>query len=362
MLVRSCLFILAMGLCLAMPAHGQFKDDGVAKPKTRPTESPAVDPPQAPSPAQPTSAEPDSVVGAPPEGGTVRCRRGMVIRAQGGTCRSIVGTMAVPANLPGEQEVHIAAQDIPTGASVKFRTLEGGTRQMVISLPSLASGQEVQVAVAFDVVMHPWPTVPADAAQFSAPNPAKTDRKLTPYLLASPLIESNHASVARLAAEIIGDKDGAWDKVRAIHAWVYQNIAFKMPPKLGRQSVLETIEKRMGVCAEKNSLAVALLRASRIPARLVRIASTTSYEHCYYEFYLVAADGTGVWFAGDASKTPTLEQRVGSKGRIILQKGDNLVVPSPMAKGTVKQRFLETTLAGLPSSAGARLELEMIGH
>lgn len=370
MSVRSCLLVLLIGLMLAVPAPGQFKDDGRGaadtKGKGRSSEpsakSTTVGAGSPTTKTLPTSAEPDNVVAAPLEGGTVRCRRGMVIKAQGGTCRGIVGTMAVPANLPGEQEVRVAEEDLPSGASVKYRTLEGGTRQMVITLPVLGSGQEARVAVTFDVAVHAAASVPPDATSYDASGANKPDRKLAPYLAPSPLIESNNNVVTRLAAEVVGDKETAWDKARAIHAWVYQNIAFKMPERLGRQSVLETIEKRTGVCAEKNSLVVALLRASRIPARLVRIASTTTYEHCYYEFHLVGTDGTAVWFAGDASKTPTLTPRVGSMGRVILQKGDNLVVPAPMSKNTVKQRFLETTLAGLPSSPGARLELEMIGH
>ena len=277
----------------------------------------------------------------------------MVIKAEGGSFHDILGTMAIPADLPGEQKVRVVGEELPRGASVRYKTIDPWTRQAIFTLPALAAGKEVRMVVAFEVEVLSPPAIPADVAEFTVPAGAKTDRKLAPYLAASPLIESQSPQVRELAEEIVGEKTGTWEKIQAIHAWVYENIKFQMPEELGRQSAIKTIASRTGVCAEKNSLAVALLRAAQVPARMVRVASSESFEHCYYEFCLAGGDGAALWFAGDASATPTLKPRLGSKGHVILQKGDNLLVQSPKGKARIKQRFLETTLAGLPNTPGA---------
>ncbi|MGA2621564.1 MAG: transglutaminase domain-containing protein [Thermoguttaceae bacterium] len=389
----GCLLVAILGLCAARPGLGQFSDTEPAKTKAGQTGKPALPPggpagaapksdpspaepaagaaegtPHAPSVPPPSSPQPVEPPAVADDQGKLRCQRGMVIRAVGGSFHAIVGTMAVPDNLPGEQQVRVVAEDIPPGASVRYRTLEGGTRQMAISLSSLAAGKQVRVAVTFEVAVLPAAPLPADLAEYTAPDPARLDRKLAPFLAPSPLIESNRAEVTRLAAEITADQKTALEKIKAIHAWVYENIKFELPAdprelsEVGRQGVLETIKKRSGVCTGKNSAAVGLLRAAKIPARLVRVASSASYEHCYYEFCLLDGEGHPAWIAADASATAQLQPRIGSRGAVILQKGDNVLVPSPRGTSRVRQRFLETTLSGLPNTPGAKLELKMIGQ
>jgi len=371
MLIRACLLSLFIGLGVAAPGLGQFKANdadgaGGATVKSGSPDSPTKPVPDDSSDGAARSGRaapnPRETLTAPDREGMVECERGMVIKAVGGSFRNVVGTTAIPGDVPGEQRVRVVAEEVPPGATVRYKTLEGATRQVTFALPSLAAGQKVRVAVTFEVELLPSPPVPPDALRFKAPGSGNLDRKLASYLAPSPLIESNRAEVSNLAQEVAGDKSTSWEKARAINAWVYENIKFEMPAQLGRQSVLETIEKHTGVCAEKNSLAVALLRASHIPARLVRVASTTSYEHCYYEFYLTGVEGAKAWFAGDASASFSLDPRIGSRGRIILQKGDSLVVQDPKTNKKVKQRFLETSLAGFPNTPGARLELEVIGR
>jgi hypothetical protein len=323
-------------------------------------------PSDSPHPAAQGSEPPDPASGADASAGaegvrTVRCQRGMVIRAEGGAFRNIVGTMPVPGNWPGQQRVRVVKEELPPGAVVKYQTLPDSTRQMTVRLPSLAAGAEARAVVTFEVELMPAPPVPADALQFSAPVPAKLDRETVKYLAPSPLIDSDHPTVRQLAREVAGSRETGWDKARAIHAWVYANIQFVLPPELGRQSVLETIEKRTGVCAEKNSLAVALLRAAGVPARLIGVTSSTDVQHCYYELYLVDGQGQGVWFAGDASTSATLDPEIG-KGRVILQKGDSVMAMDPKTGKKTKQRFLPVTLSGLPRVPGTRLQLQLIAQ
>ena len=291
----------------------------------------------------------------------VQCQRGLIIKAVGGTFRNVVGSMAIPGEWPDEQRSRVVKEDLPRGATVSYKTLEGGTGQMIVEFPTVPPGEEIRAVVTFEVELFPPPPVPTDALGFTAPEAKKLDRKLWGYLLPSPLIECDRPAVKDLSQQVAGGKTTSWEKAQTIHAWVYSNIKFVAPAELGRQNVLETIRKRTGVCAEKNSLVVALLRAEHIPARLVRISSATDFEHCYYELYLVDDQGNGCWFAGDASNAPALEPQIRKPG-IVLQKGDSVTVIDPKSPRKVKQRFLETRLSGMPQTAGAKLDLKMIAQ
>ncbi len=378
-----CLLVAILGLCAARPGLGQFRDSGpsdsgaragqaytsplppvspanaVHKPGLATSESAAgaaEGTPRAPGASQSAVRQPQPV--EPPvaadDQGKVRCQRGMVIRAVGGSFRAIVGTMAVPDILPGEQQVRVVAEDVPARGQ---RAPTDPRRRDAAECPSPCRRWPRGSRFGWPLLSR-WPYCRRRRCRPTWPSTRRPIRPgwtagWPPSCAPSPLIESNRPEVTRLAAEIAGDKQTALEKIKAIHAWVYENIKFEMPAELGRQSVLQTIKKRTGVCAEKNSLAVALLRAAKIPARLVRVASSTSYEHCYYEFCLLDGEGHPAWIAGDASATPRLEPRIGSRGAVILQKGDNLLVQAPKSNRQVRQRFLETTLSGLPNSPGA---------
>ena len=120
------------------------------------------------------------------------------------------------------------------------------------------------------------------------------------------------------------------------------------------QSCMTTLKTRRGVCAEMNSLNVAMLRAAGFPARLVRIPG-----HCYYEVYLVNGQGTGHWLCGDASKDATIRPSQAAEG-MILQKGDNVNIVDPKTKRWKKGRFLADTASGMPQSRAAQLDFQPI--
>jgi hypothetical protein len=97
-----------------------------------------------------------------------------------------------------------------------------------------------------------------------------------------------------------------------------------------------------------------MLRASRFPARLVRIPG-----HCYYEVYLMDAEGHGHWIAGDASARAAIALN-DPPGGIILQKGDNVSVVDPATHRRVKGRFLAEMVAGTPQTPGVRVHFQPI--
>jgi hypothetical protein len=275
---------------------------------------------------------------------------GMVFQAQGGSVKNVSGTVTVPADWPGQQRVRVVKEVLPPGATVTYKKIEDVGRQMMVRVPFALPGREVRAVVTFEVQRLVPPPMPQDTEHFSVP---KRQKQTVAYLSPSPRIESDAAPVRKAAEAAVGDRQNAWDQVKAIHEWVYQNIKFAGGLE-NVQTAVKTLSLRTGVCAEKNSLAVAMLRAQGMPARLVRIPG-----HCYYEVYLLDGEGQGHWFSGDASTAATISPSGAAMG-MILQKGDNVSIIDPTTKKKTKSRFLAETAGGTPQSRGATMQFQPI--
>mgnify|MGYP000882752644 CR=1 FL=1 len=275
---------------------------------------------------------------------------GLVLQAQGGSFRNVCGTVTVPVDWPGQQRVRVVKEDLPAGVTVAYKKIEEVGRQMLVRFPVLRAGEEARAVVTFDVERLPPVPMPQDTQRFSVPD---RSRQTAPYLSPSPRIESNHPEVLKAAKEALGDRQGVWEQVRAIHEWVYRSVRFSGEFE-NTQGVVETLACRRGVCAEKNSLAVAMLRAIGIPARLVRIPG-----HCYYEVCLRDGEGQTHWFSGDASAEARIVPDGGARG-LILQKGDSVPVIDPSTKKRSQGRFLGETVTGLPQARGVELKTRFI--
>ncbi len=107
---------------------------------------------------------------------------------------------------------------------------------------------------------------------------------------------------------------------------------------------LEAIDKGTGDCNQLTSTFIAICRASRIPARTVRIP-----EHCYPEFYLLDAEGKGHWYPAEASGS----EDFGGIGttKPILQKGDNFKITLP-GQPAKPFRFLPENIIWIPRPGG----------
>lgn len=278
---------------------------------------------------------------------------GMVLKAEGGAFKNLIGTVTVPGDWPGQQRVRVVKQNLPPGATVDYKLIAGVGRQMVLKIASAPIDREIRAVVTFEVERLTPPPLPEDLSRFHAPDAKSMDRKLAIHLLPSPKIESDNPKVRKAAAAAVGDRKGAWEKVQAVHEWIHKNVAFAGDME-NTQTCMTTLEVCRGVCAEMNSLAVAMLRAEGFPARLVRIPA-----HCYYEVYLVDGEGKGHWLGGDASKDESISPNEAAQG-LILQKGDNVSVIDPNSKRRVKGRFLGESVFGTPHSRGASLHLELI--
>ena len=259
---------------------------------------------------------------------TSQWRFGMVVKAPAGAVNGIVATMAVPSDFP-EQKVKILKEEVsPQVKRVSYLDL-GGVKQMLVSIPHIAAGEEASVIVTFEIIKNEIEK-PDDITGLSSP--AKPAKDLSKFLLPSPYIESGDPKIKQLAPTIIKDKDDSWQKVEAIFDYVQENVKYEFSTEI--HPAVDALKAGKGDCEELTSLFIAFCRANRIPARAVWVP-----DHCYPEFYLQDSQGRGTWFpcqiAGNGHIFGWMDE-----ARPILQKGDNFKVPDEKGpQRYVKQSF-----------------------
>lgn len=264
---------------------------------------------------------------------TQRWKVGMSITAAAGPCGGIFGTATVPTDWP-EQNVRVVEEDFsPEISAVKYRTLENGVKQMLISIARLEAGKEAHAFVTFEVTRSSI-LGPNDTDQFVIPK--RVPRDVGKFLAPSPYIESRHGKIKSLARSLVKDKEGDWEKVEVMYDWVRENVEYVNGPLKGAMAALKD---KTGDCEELTSLFIALCRANRIPARTVWIPG-----HCYPEFYLHDKDGKGHWFPCQAAGTRDFGSM--PDHRPILQKGDNYKVPEKSKPQRYVAEYLKVKSAG----------------
>ncbi|MDX1944176.1 MAG: transglutaminase family protein [Pirellulaceae bacterium] len=259
---------------------------------------------------------------------TSRWRIGVVVRAPAGAVTGILATSAVPMDWP-EQKVTVVAEEKSANVDrLSYRVLDGGVKQMIVSIGKLAAGEEAAAIVTFEVqksqILEPL--------QSAGLTPPKPSRELAKFLLASPYIESADPQVKKLAAEISAGRTAGWEQAAALFDWTRTNVKYEFAEQI--KPAVEALRDGVGDCEELSSLFIALCRASKIPARAVWVPG-----HTYPEFYLQDAQGRGAWFPCQAAGA---ERQFGSmvEDRPILQKGDNFKIPEERAPQRYAKQFL----------------------
>jgi len=264
-------------------------------------------------------------------------RFGVVISTPEGAASGLVATLPVPMDWP-EQQVKLTDEQKSPGARVTYRTLDGGVKQMVVSIAKLAAGEEASAIVTFEVTKHRI-LQPTDTSGLVAP--AKTGRELARFLAPSPCIESTDPKIKSLAPDITAGKADGWQQSEAIYTWVRANVKYEFAEQI--KPAVAALADGQGDCEELSSLVIALCRASKIPARAVWVPG-----HTYPEFYLVDPAGQGHWYpcqaAGEARQCGSMLE-----DRPILQKGDNFRVPEERQPHRyVQQRLSAKNAVGSP--------------
>jgi len=258
---------------------------------------------------------------------------GVIITARSGPCHGMVATAPIPI-------------DWPEQARVSYRTVEGTVKQMVVFVPSLATGAECRAVVTVEVTRHAQ-LRPEDTDVFVLPDKREIPRNVRPFLGPSPEIESTSSRIKSVAKQFDVDEGKAWDHVEAIYDWVRENVEHKQGHQGG---ALAALEKGSGDHEDLTSLFIAVCRASGVPARTVWV-----HQHCYPEFYLEDDEGEGHWFPCQAAGTRAFGEM--PDHRPILQKGDNFRSPRNRRE---RKRYLPETLDGKGGRPGVRFVRKLV--
>ena len=278
------------------------------------------------------------------EARTHKYRVGVRITAVGGSCKGLYATIPVPMDWP-EQQVRIVDEDFsPPSTKVRYRTLDKGVQQMLVTIPLLRSGAKARALVTYEIRRRAI-LPPADPSDLEIPK--RVERAVKLYLGPSPYIESRNSRIRSLAKEITAEKAPAWAKVEAIYDYVREHVEYRGGPLKG---ALRALRDGNGDCEELSSLFIALCRAAGVPARTVWIPG-----HCYPEFYLVDAEKTGHWFPCQAAGARAFGEM--NEDRPVLQKGDNFRVPE---KPRDRQRYVAEFLRGTPGPGGGKPKVQFV--
>jgi transglutaminase-like putative cysteine protease len=272
-------------------------------------------------------------------------RFGVVVRAAGGPVRGILATTPVPMDWP-EQTVKVVREEKSASVGrVSYRTLDGGVKQMLVSIPRLAAGDEASAIVTLQIAKRNI-LEPESTAGYRPP--PRSSREIAKYLLPSPYIESTDPKIKSLAAEIATGKNSGWEQTAAAFDWVRANVRYEFAEQI--KPAVAALNDGQGDCEELSSLVIALCRASKIPARAVWVPG-----HCYPEFYLVDEAGQGQWFPCQAAGA---DRQFGSiiEDRPILQKGDNFKVPEERGPQRYVKQYLSAKDAAAPPDVRFILE------
>jgi hypothetical protein len=277
-----------------------------------------------------------------------RIRIGMKVKAVGGPCMGVYGTVPIPMDWP-EQKVTVVGEEYsPSVKRLRDRSVDGTVKQMLVRIPTLKSGEEANALVTLEV--HRRSILPPDdTTVFSIPTKDQLDADIKRYLLPSPKIESTHKTIKDLSKQILADaKDkSAWEQVEAIYDWVRENVQYVNGPLKG---ALAALKDKDGDCEELTSLFIALCRAGDIPARTVWVPG-----HCYPEFYLVDRSGQGHWFPCQAAGSRAFGGI--PEHRPILQKGDSF---KDVDRPREKMRYLSEFLTGKVVQGGGQPRVKFI--
>ncbi len=224
-----------------------------------------------------------------------------------------VGDDSVPNDWP-EQRVQMVSEEIPSSVGdVKFRDLESGVKQLILTIPLVRAREETIATMTF-LVSTSQIEAPPDPSAFLRP---KSNNKVgKPYLAVGPRINYRNTKLRKQVKQLVEGKSFIWEEVEAIFDWVRDNVEQR---DVEPTDSIRVFRAKSGSGEDRVALFVAMCRANKIPARMVWVEGTQ-----YAEFMLVDADAQPTGFRATFRRSVSLDR---SNPRIIRQKGDSIRVP-----------------------------------
>lgn len=231
----------------------------------------------------------DAPVVAGPKLGASRSqiwRAGIVIDPKA-PLQDVTVLVPIPMDWP-EQKVLGVSEEIVPGAKLSYKVHDDGAKEAVFVIDKMRSVRRTTLVVEVELLNYELlpPDNPDDYVI-----PKRTPRGLERYLKPSPSIECDDRRFAALFKKLTGNKTSDWAKVEAVYRFVQDHVRYdettRAKKEKGALAVLSEPEgDRTGDCKDMSCLFVAICRAGKIPARIVRVP-----EHCYAEFYLEIKPG-----------------------------------------------------------------------
>jgi hypothetical protein len=226
-----------------------------------------------------------------------------------------LATTPAPATHP-EQEI-LDVQWHKDGCEAECRSIGESAAQLMIAAPHIPAEATIRAEAIFQVrVCKSFHNYGPNQFPMRQEWP-RTIRDL--YLGTSPGIQLGMRALDRIVEETTSASDHPWDKAKAFHQWVFDNIR-GVPGAY--TSVRKALDARQGDCEERAGVFIALCRTAGIPARLVWVP-----QHVWAEFLLNDAEGKPHWIPAHTAAYSWF----GWTGahEVVLQKGDRIRQPGP---------------------------------
>jgi len=287
-------------------------------------------------------------------------RAGLVIEP-GTAIESMQFGVPVPLEWREQRIISVNEGRMPANLASRIQKIihEAGAMEMRLQLSRVRPAQPMEIVVEFE--LQNYALLPPDnPSQYIIPR--QVPPTIAQYLRPTPYIESDNQIFRNMYNDITKDRNTDWDKVEALYSFVQNNVKYNDAAwRHSVQGALSVVRQPKGEwtadCKDMTCLFVALCRAGRIPARVVRVPG-----HCYAEFYLEMKQDVrtgslprgvmppGFWFpcqvSGDYAFGGIPEQRV------ILQKGDSFQdfdSDNPRARTIwLREYFVVTPVPGSP--------------
>ncbi|RMF40459.1 MAG: transglutaminase domain-containing protein [Planctomycetota bacterium] len=256
-----------------------------------------------------------------------------------------------PADWP-EQTVEVIEAQVPPPLQFAVREMPGGNRQLVMKAAQIAPGSRLDALLRVRI-QKSHIVGPEDTTELVVPRRVRAD--IRNYLGNSPYIEATSSEVRKVAKEIeLEDPLTDWKKVEMVYEWVRENIEYRRLEPGDRKTVREAMRDRFGDCEEMTCTFIAICRALRVPARMVWLPG-----HCYPEFYMEDAGGTGYWLPCQVAGT----RNFGSMPEYlpILQKGDRFKVPEKPKVESYLADYIVTQVVGGSSNPEVQFVRQLLG-